>query len=258
MIKLLRADFIRLRRSLAFKLSIVGMLALAALFMLIQATDMEYTVPLSRVVFLPMSMYGVAMSAFISVFVGTDFSDGFIRNKLLTVSQRRSIVISQIVVSCTACAAVYILITAFSAGIGQFFFENDVKGTTLFSYFIIGLGMCAATGCLFSIITMLCGNKTHAVIWCMGLAFGMLFLCLHTNEVLVQKEYKDGILNPHYVGGFRRTLNSILHDINPCGQAAQLSSWEVWHPLRIVLLDLLLVIGVTALGCGLFNKKDIN
>lgn len=257
MIKILRADFIRLRRSFAFRLSLIGMLVLAAAFMFIQATAMDYTVPLSRVIFLPMSMYGIAIAAFVSVFVGTDFSDGFIKNKLLTAENRSSLVISQIIVSCVGCIIVYIVVTAFSAGIGRFFFENNVDTMSFLRFFIIGIGMSVATGCLFSIITMICGNKTQAIILCMGLAFGMLFLCLHTNEVLVQTEYKDGVLNPHYVGGFRREICSLLHDINPCGQAAQLSAWEVWHPIRSLLISLLVTAGSSALGCLLFRGKDV-
>ena len=257
MIRILRADLIRLRKSFAFRLSLIGMLTLAIFFMVMQATGMDFTVPLSRVIFLPMSMFGVAMAAFVSVFVGTDFSDGFIRNKLLVVKDRSNLVISQIIVNCIACFVVYTVITVFSAGIGQFFFENNVDRATFVQFYILGIGMSLVTGCLFSVITMLCGNKTHAIIWCMGLAFGMLFLCLHTNEILVQTEYKDGVLNPHYVSGIRREICSILHDINPCGQAAQLSGWEVWHPIRVLLCNILMLIGSSALGCLLFRRKDI-
>ncbi len=257
MIRLLRADFIRLRKSSAFRLSVLGMLALAAAFMYMQATAMDYTVPLSRVIFLPMSMYGTAMAAFVSVFAGTDFSDGFIRNKLLAAKNRSSLVVSQIIVSCAGCFIVYIVVTAFSAGIGQFFFENNVDTAVFIRFFIIGIGMSVATGCLYSTITMICGNKTQAIILCMGLAFGMLFLCLHTNEVLVQTEYKDGVLNPHYVGGIRREICSLLHDINPSGQAAQLSAWKVWHPIRALIISVIMTAGSSALGCLLFRRKDI-
>ncbi len=258
MIKFLRADYIRLRKSFAFRLSLIGMILLALFFMVMQATGMDYTVPLSRVIFLPMSMFGIAMAAFISVFVGTDFSDGFIRNKLLTVPHRSSLVMSHVIVSCTACIIVYMVVTTFSAGIGRFFFENNVDVKEFFQFFLLGIGMSLATGCFFSIITLVCGNKTHAIIWCMGFAFGMLFLCLHTNEILVQSEYKDGVLNPHYVGGIRRELCSILHDINPCGQAAQLSAWEVWHPIRALFFNLVVIAGSSGLGCLLFRRKDIN
>lgn len=256
--RLLKADFARLKGSFAFRLALLGMLAVAAGMMFMQANGMDYTVPLSRVIFLPMSLYGIAMAAFVSAFVGTDFSDGFIRNKLLATDRRASLVLSEIAVACTGCVIVYIVTTAFSAGVGRFFFENNVTGAGFFKRFLLGLGMSLSTGCLFAIITLLCGNKTHAIIWCMGLAFGMLFLCLHTNEVLVQTEFKDGVLNSHYVGGFRRAVCGVLHDLNPCGIAAQLSSWQVWHPFRALASSLLLIVGSSALGCALFHGKDIN
>ena len=257
MMKLLRADLIRLKRSFAFKLTLLGMLVLAIFFMSMQATGMDYTVPLSRVIFLPMSMYGIGMAAFVSVFVGTDFSDGFIRNKLLLAKDRSSFVISEIIVSSIACVIVYTLITIFTASIGRFFFENNVDTIVFLQFFLLGLLMSIVTGCLFSVLTMLCGNKTHAIILCMGLAFCMLFLCLHTNEILVQTEFKNGIINPHYVGGIRRTLCSILHDLNPCGQAAQLSSWQVFHPIRALFINVIMIIVSSSLGCILFHRQDI-
>ena len=230
MIRMLRADLKRLWKSAALRLSLIGMLALASAFMAIQATSMDYTVPLSRVIFLPMSMYGVFMGALVSVFVGMDFSDGFIRNKLLAADHRSSLVLAQILVSCIACAIVYAIVTLFTAGVGQFFFENNVDSLTFIRFFFLG----------------------------MGLAFVMLFLAMHTNSILVQPEFKDGVLNPKYVGGIRRFLSGILHDLNPCGQAAQLSTWEVWNPVRIVVLDLTMIAGMSALGCGLFRRKNIN
>ena len=257
MIKILRADFIRLRRNSAFWLSLIGMLVLAAAFMSIQATSMEYTVPLSRVIFLPMSMYGIAMAAFVSVFAGTDFSDGFIKNKLLTAKNRSSLVISKITVCCIGCLIVYIIVTVFSVCIGRFFFENNVEAVVFIRFFIIVIGMSIVTGCLFSVITMICGNKTRAIILCMGLAFGLLFLCIHTNEVLVQTEYKEGVLNPHYIGGTRREICSLLHDLNPCGQAAQLSAWEVLHPKRTLIINFAVIASSSTLGSLLFRRKDI-
>ncbi|MBR7045508.1 MAG: hypothetical protein IKI23_07605, partial [Lachnospiraceae bacterium] len=81
MIRLMRADLARLVKSRAFGLSLAGMLALSAAFMVMQATAMDYSVPLSRVIFLPMSMYGVAAAALVSVFAGDDFSGGFRSDK---------------------------------------------------------------------------------------------------------------------------------------------------------------------------------
>ena len=258
MLNMLKVDFIRLRKSSAFWLLLFGMLIIAFVFMIIQKTAMDYSVPLSRVIFLPMSMYGLAVSAFISTFVGTDFSDGFIRNKLLFLNNRNNYVISQIIVCCTACAIVYVIITAFSAGVGYFFFENNVKGIDSIRFFLLGFGTSLVSGCLFCVITILCRNKTRAIICCMGLAFLTLVLAMHTNSILVQTMYKNGILNPNYIDGFRRVLISILHDLNPCGQASQLSSWKVWHPIRMMIMDIILICSLSTLGCLVFQRKDIN
>lgn len=257
MIKLMRTDLLRLGKSVSFRLALAAMLTLTGFFMAVQATAMDYTVPCSRVIFLPMSLYGIVMAAFVSSFVGTDFSDGFIRNKLIAAKDRRSVVVSAIAAGSVGCAVIYIIVTAFTAGLGPLFFENDVAPGTFFRYFLLGLAVSLSTGCLFSAITLICGRKTSAVIWCMGIAAGMLFLAVHTNSIMVQSEIRDGILNPRYVGGFRRAVNGALHELNPWGQVAQLSAWNVAHPVRGSLWNLLLTVCMTALGCTLFEKKDV-
>jgi len=103
---------------------------------------------------------------------------------------------------------------------------------------------------------MLCGSKTTAAVLCMGVAFFLLFASLHTNQIMVQPEYKNGALNPSYVSGFAKRIYALLHDLNPTGQAAQLSTMDIFHPFRFFLCDFawLLPSGV---GLGLFNRKNI-
>lgn len=248
MLRLLRADFGRLKRGAALPLFLLGMLLVAAAMMVMQATAMDYTVPLSRVVFLPLSFYGIAAAAFVSVFAGTDFSDGFIRNKLIVARRRRDAALSLIAACCAACMGVYALIALLTLGIGGAFFENDVTATAFLGYFLLGLGMSASVACLFCSVALLCADRVRAVLWCMGAAFAMLFLCLHTHQAMVHAEAADGL---------RRGIYGALHDLNPCGQAAQLSAWHVWNPLRAALCDLVWIAGLPALSCVLFERKDI-
>ena len=257
MIRLLSASLYRLKKSAAFWSCLIGMLVIASVFMVMQATSMEYTVPLSRVIFLPLSFYGVAAAAMVSVFAGRDFADGFIRNKLIFSKSRSQVVLSQLVTSCIACGLVYSVTVLYTFGTARFFFENNVEPDQFAGYFALGLSMSAAAACLFCVITLLCGDQTRAVVWCMGVAFGMLFLSLHTNQILVQTQYKNGALNPHYVEGTKRVLYGILHDLNPCGQAAQLSCWEVLDPMRAALCNGLWILGTAAAGIVLFQRKDI-
>lgn len=257
MSRMLRADLERLMKSPALRLSLAGMLALSLAFMGMQATAMDYVVPLSRVIFLPLSMYGAVMAACVSIFAGTDFSDGFIRNKLLSADSRRSLVLSQMAVSCLACLIVYAAVTAFTALAGRFFFENDVEAAVFFRLLVTGAGMSLVTGSLFSAAVLVCGTRTRAMAVNMGGAFGMLFLAMHTNGWLA-RAYKENPAAPGQGREARFALYSLLHDLNPCGQAAQLSVWEVRRPVRVLVLDLALVLVLAVLACAVFRRKDVD
>ena len=254
--KLLSADLFRVFHSKWFWLCLGGMLAMSIGFLVMQYTVMDYTVPLSRVIFLPMSFYGVTVAALVSLLVGEDFSDGFIRNKIIAGRSRFSVFASNLVVCWLGCATIYLTITLFTTVSGTFLFENDIASVKFFQYLMLGIGMCLAYGSIYCTITMLCGNKNTSTVLCMGFAFFMLFASLHTNQIMVQPEYKNGVQNPAYVDGFAKRIYAVLHDLNPTGQAAQLSTMDIFHPVRYFFCDLAWVLS-TGVGIILFNRKNI-
>lgn len=254
--KLFSADAFRMFHSKWFWLCLGGMLALAGAFIAMQYTAMDYTVPLSRVIFLPMSFYGLAVAALVSLFVGEDFSDGFIRNKIIAGSSRQAVFASNLSVSCLACTIIYLLTTLFTAAVALLLFENDVSASCFLQHLALGVGMCLAYGCIYCSITMVCGNKTSSIVLCMGLAFFLLVVCLHSNQVMVQPAYKDGMPNPAYVDGLAKAVYAVVHDLNPSGQAAQLSAMEVFQPLRCILCDLIWIL-LAGAGCAVFKRKNI-
>ena len=91
---------------------------------------------------------------------------------------------------------------------------------------------------------------------CMGAAFFLLLASLHTNQVMVQPEYKNGLPNPAYARDAAKGIYAVLHDLNPTGQAAQLSMMEIFDPVRWLVCD-----GLWALAAGMgmcvFNRKNI-
>lgn len=256
MCKLLSADTSRLFHSKWFWLCIFGMLAMSVAFVVMQLTAMDYTVPLSRVIFLPMSFYGVVMAALISLFVGEDYSDGFIRNKIIAGHSRTSVFLSNLLVSLLASALIYFIAVFFTTAVGSFLFEIDITIDQFCQYLLFGMGMSMAYGCIYCTITMLCGNKATSAVLCMGVAFFLLFACLHTNQVMVQTEYKNGAPNPAYVDGVAKIIYAIIHDLNPSGQAAQLSAMEIFHPVRWIICDFIWMLAA-GVGCLYFHKKNI-
>ena len=257
MTRLLGADTVRMYHSKCFSMCLVGMLIMAVGFLIMQGTAMDYTVPLSRVIFLPMSFYGVAAAALISMFVGEDFSDGFIRNKLIAGRSRKAVFLSTLMVCLTACVVIYLITTGFTCFAGSFFFEVDITYMDFVRHLLLGILTGLAYGSIFCTVTTLVGKKASAVLICMGLAFGMLFSSLHTNQVMVQPEYKNGMLNPHYVGGSLKAVYALLHDWNPTGQAAQLSAMHIFHSVRWIACDLGWMLVAAVLGTALFRRADI-
>ena len=253
----LRADIYRMFSGRWLRLCAASMAALAAVMALIQYSGMEYTVSIDRVIFLPMAFYGIAGAALISIFTGEDFGDGAMRNKLASGGDRGAVYMAGLVTAWAACAAVYLLTMLVSVVMGLSLFETNVTAGKIAGYLLLGLLTCFAYGSIFYMLSMLCGNRVVGITVSMLLAFGMLFLCLHTNMVLVQEQYKNGTLNPTYVSGFKRTVYEFLHDLNPSGQAAQLSAMTCLSVLRFVLTDLLWVIVSAVLGKRLFRRMDV-
>lgn len=257
MSRLLYADLARMYGKRRFWLFATATVAIATMFITMQFTAMDYEVPISRVIFLPMSFYGVLIAALISLFVGDDFSDGVIRNKIVAGRSRHAIYLSNLTTVWSACLVLYLISATVTTGVGIFLFEIDISANKFFIYLTLGIFTSMAYSSIFCTLSMLIGNKSSAVMFCMALAFFLLCMCLHTNQIMVQPEYKNGIRNPLYAEGVRRLIYSLFHDLNPSGQAAQLSSMEYFNVFRWICCDLFWILISIVPGPILFYKKDV-
>lgn len=257
LLRLLRADFYRLFRSKWLWLSVFAMLGLSLGFVSMQYSGMDYTVALDRVVFLPLSVYGVIAAAMVSLFVGEDFSDGCIRNKIAAGRSRNAVVLSHLIVCCFSCVVIYLVMFAVTVSLGLVFFENNVPAEQLLGFAFLGLTVCVAYACVYCALTILIGSRTSGVVICMIVSFAMLFAALHTNQIVIQQPVKNGLPNPHYVSGMLRHIYVWLHDLNPTGQAAQLSAMSCQSPLRWIGVNVAWLMLCVGAGMGIFQRKNI-
>ncbi len=255
--RLLRADMYRLYHNKKIWIALLAMLAAAGMMIMMQYTSMDYEVPLSRVIFLPMTFFGLVLAALTGFYTGEDFSEGTVRNKIVAGNKRSSIFTSQMFCVWTASLFLYVITICLTVSIGLLLFAHDVDTLEIIFCFFLGILTVLAMGSLFFVITMCVGNRSVAVTVCMALAFLMLFLCLHTNQILAQQPYKDGVANLHYVSGAKRICYELLHDINPMGQIAQLSEMKCLNAIRWIMVDIIWFIGTGAVGILVFGKKDI-
>lgn len=255
--RLLQADLYRLYHNKKIWIALLAMLAASGMMITMQYTSMDYEVPLSRVIFLPMTFFGLVLAALVGFFAGEDFSEGTVRNKIVAGNGRSHIYYSQMLSVWTATLFVYTVTSGVTVSVGLPLFTHDVGTKGIAAYFALGIMTVLAMGSLFYVISMCIGNRSVAVTVCMALAFMMLFLCLHTNQILAQQPYKDGVVNLHYVSGAKRMCYELLHDFNPMGQIAQLSEMKCLNVFRWIAVDIIWLIGTCAAGILVFGKKDV-
>lgn len=213
----------------------------------------------------------------ISLFLGTDYSDGTIRNKLMAGHSRKAVYLSNMLVSTVAGIVMN----------GVWFFTVLIIGVPLFGWFhasinvvllhlLLTLAMVAALSSVFALVGMLNHRKAGAAVTSM-LAFVIIMLfATFCYSRLCEPQMRGGYTmitdadgepvmqevepepNPYYIDGVVRTVFETIVDALPVGQGILLSNWEVARPWQMLLYSLLIVAGTTGVGIFCFQKKDIN
>ena len=278
MSRLLSADFAKLKKNKFFWLCMAGM-AVFALFMKIMdyVSMREYSgsVPSFESLLLIYALViGFLMAAFVSLFVGTEYSDGTIRNKLIIGHTRVSIYLSNLITCFAAgvmmCLAYLIPALAVSALLCR---SDSTDFRMLLLMILYSFVLTLAFTSLYTLAGMICQNKAlTAVITILVICFfsvASIYISAKLNEPETYPEISalaDGrtvtsarqVPNPGYVRGTQREVYQFLNDFLPTGQSVILTrgDTEASTPLLPVYSA---CIAVAASGIGIFilRKKDI-
>lgn len=278
MSRLLSADFAKLKKNKFFWLCIIGMI-LFGLFMKIMEyiTIQQYNdraPSLNSMLFVYSMVIGFLAAAFVSLFVGTEYSDGTIRNKLIIGHSRVSIYFSNLITCSAACLFMCLayLLPALAAGIPL----CGVKTADFRS--LVGMALCSfimtlAFTSLCTLVGMICQNKAMtAVITILSVCLLFVvsvYISAKLNEPETYPEISaladDGTVistkevpNPGYVRGTQRQIYEFLDEFLPTGQSVILTrgDTEAATPLLPVYSA-----GITAVAAGIgifiFRKRDI-
>lgn len=272
---LLSANFLRLRKSGIFWVLLLVLFAFGTIVTLHRVSDqMQWAWDTRSYLTVDLFVYplflGFGMAAFIPLFLGAEYSDGTIRNKLIIGHSRLSIYLSHLLTSIAVAALAAAAYLAPVLIIGVFAYEPpDMDAGTLLLLLLGTLVLLAAYCALYTFIIMNWGNKSRAAVICLT---GMLALYLAAGNIeisLMHPEYMvteitdsgevihDGDPNPRYVGGAKRQALETLYDLLPTGQSLQYMRVKVNHPVRLPLYSLVDTAALTALGAVLFRRKDI-
>ena len=273
MSKLLSAGFIRLRKDKIFWIALIFMFGAGAFFPAMRYIDMQksgYINNIDNGFFACALFIGVVMAVFCSLFIGTEYSDGTIRNKVVIGQKRTSIYLSNLIicalVSVVMCAAFFIAYLCIGIPLLGFF-EMDIKQVLLFTLAVFVLAIAFAS--IFTLISMLNHNKAITAVVCILLAFLLLFAGAQFNKMLNEPETNMGLMmtdngqeyqeipNPNYLEGGERKVVQFLYDFVPGGQALQCVSLEANNITVLPAYSLIIIVLTTGFGVFFFKKKEL-
>lgn len=273
--KLLRADFSRLFRDKVFLISCAFMFLAGAGFPLIHYVDHlkngeVWTV--DSTCFVYAFLVPILLSCVTAFFVGTGYSDGTVRNKLIVGHKRHCIYLCNLTVCVTAGFALCLSYLLPHTCLGLLLLGNFVVGAEkLLVYIGLNFALTAAFAALFVLISMLCHNKAYSTAGCVLLVFALLFAGIRIASALNEPEYYSGYSytengftiteeaeqNPNYLCGTKRRVYEFLNDFIPGGQAIKLANMNAEKPVMSALYDGIIFLAATGFGMIVFRRKDL-
>lgn len=273
--RLLRANFSRLLKNKLFWILISIELFMGGLFPVLHYMDNideKSAWTMDSTIFIYTLFVPLMVSLLTALFIGSDYSDGTMRNKLIAGQVRKNIYAANLVVNMEAafllCFAFWISHVCIGTPLLGWFVSDAKK---MLGYLLVTLTTVAACVAIFTLISMLCSNKAYSVAGCILIIFMLLFVGVRITAALNEPEMydaysymsegvtvqEDETSNPNYVSGVKRQIYNFLNEFLPGGQMIKLSNMNAEHLGRYAVYDGIIFAFVT--GCGIlsFRRKDL-
>lgn len=275
MSRLLSANFVRLRKNKLFWVAITFTAALSV-FVIIQYIllvedwrEAGETLHFESGYFTLGAIIGLPITLVIIFFLGTDYSDRTIRNKIIAGHTRAGIYLANLI-TCVFISLLIDIVWLACGLIGLPFMECGQEAGQMLLYVAVTLLFSVSTGAIASLIGMLNSHKSFAVAISVTLFFGFLLfasylilrldepeMCSYMDMTAEGMQMVGPIENPSYVGGAQRVVYECIANTLPSGQAIMLSNMALEHPVFDIAVSAFLSLIVSAAGLMIFNKKDI-
>lgn len=289
MSKLLSAEFVRLFKSFVFRLCLMFSAILGIFGVLMRWWDikcnpatyaeLDITYRNADGLIFAGGLYLIfVISVFISIFVGTEYSDGTIRNKLTVGHSRRNIYLSKIIVCAVADILIHILYILVVLILAELF----INGTTMtmaeiISFTIVSIIAVLAITTILVLLSISNQSKAIGAVVVLLTTFIMFFATLLIGSRLEIPEYSNdkdtinstetgeiipdvekNIKNPRYLRGTKRKVYEFLNDFLPLSQIYQIVLNTHDKQLHLlVIYDFLIMIVTTGAGMFIFQKKNL-
>lgn len=258
---LIFANLTRLRKNKLFWSGIAASMAYSVFLLIMNYHEMVISpepeiMPLNWYFLSALSVAGIFCAVFCGLFIGTEYNDGTIRNKLIGGHRRTNIYLANMFIIFFA-----ELIIAFSAWLVVL-----ILGIPLFGcYFLYpiqfalnifcGVLMLGAFAGVFTLISMLINSKATSVTVCM-ITYVLLFVLGSFLRIKVFSYY-DTMSLANTSNEALKLIWEFLYDFLPTGQSFQISSGIILHPLKFTIYAIINILLTTVCGLGIFKIKDL-
>lgn len=273
--KLLRANFARMCKDRVFLFSCAVMLLVGAALPLIHYLDNlhngESWTPDSTC-FAYAFLAPILLSLVTALFIGSEYSDGTIRNKIIVGHRRPAVYCANFIVCAAAGAGLCLSYLASHTLLSLALLGNfTAAAETILLYIGLHFAMIFAFAALYTLLAMLCQNKAYATAGCILLVFALLFAGIRITSALNEPEYYSGYSytengvttseeaerNPNYLAGTKRQIYEFMQDFISGGQVLQLANMNADKPAMLALYDGIILLAATGLGVTFFRRKDL-
>ncbi|MDE5834811.1 MAG: ABC transporter permease [Ruminococcus sp.] len=285
--KLISANFARLFKSGVFKLYMIFSGGLSLFLIAMRYIDSknnlerykEMNVPaeyftMDGLVFVGLLYILFAVPVLVGNFVGTEYSDGTIRNKLIVGHKRSDIYLANLIV-CTAGVLMGVILhilincTVGTALCGMAILT--VKKITEITLFM-AIAFISITAFMI-MLTMFVNSKAGASVTVLILTMIMFIATLTTEQKLHAPEYYEAWSyvdedtgeivevpeekNPNYLTGTKRKVYQTIYDVIPVSHMYESAMENTKNAGKFAGYDGIVLVVTTALGIILFRKKDL-
>lgn len=287
--KLIKSEFSRLFKSKLFYFCIFFMAGLGIFLDIVRYTEiLEYREVLENMLgenmkeynspdgFLFLGgIYGIfAVSAFIGIFVGTDYSDGTIRNKLIVGHSRTEIYFSNLIVCSSASLMIHLAYILSTLILGNILLENTIiplKDKIIFTAFSSLTMIAFSAICL--LLSMLIKSKASSAVTIIIMTIIMFCATMTIGQILRAPEYYEpysyldqdtgeivnveGEKNLQYVSGTKREILEFCDEFLPSSQFYYISSLDKDGLDTKSLYSLIIIVITTTSGILIFKRKNL-
>ena len=271
MSRLLTANFTRLKKDKIFWMGMAFMFA-AGVFGVIMKVFNDPMATADQLAFIFPVFIGIVSAAFCSLYIGTEYSDGTIRNKLIVGHTRTAVYMSNFM---TCSVAGIFMCLSYIAAVAAFGLPwlglSDMSMGAIAVLMIAALIMVIATTSILTLLCMQNQNKAISAVVCILIIIALLVVATMINARLDAPQYYDSyvltdslgnsatekVLNPQYLTGTKREVYQFFLDFLPTGQAVEISMQATPHLWRLPLYSLFITLVSTACGVLCLRKKDL-